>query len=219
MSKKVAVILSGCGFLDGAEIRESVLTLLALDSEGIGYEIFAPNKNQHHIVNHLKGEEATGSRNVLEESARIARGEIKDLKDLEAANFDGLVMPGGFGVAKNLCEFAFKGSAGAVDPQVKSTVEAFHAAKKPIGAICIAPALIAQVLGSHNVKVTIGNHAETAAEIEKTGARHTNRAVHEVCVDEPNKVVSTPAYMYDNAGLDKIYQGIHGCVTEVARLA
>ena len=219
MSQKFAVILSGCGFLDGAEIRESVLTLLALDSEGIQYEIFSIDEDQHHVINHLKAEESNQGRNVLEESARIARGEIKKLSELKTNDFNALVFPGGYGVAKNLCEFAFKGSAGSVNQEVKDTITAFNSAEKPIGGICIAPALLALVLGDKNINVTIGNHQETAAEIEKTGATHTNKEVHEICIDEKNKVVTTAAYMYDDAKLDKVYQGIHSCIKELSKMA
>lgn len=219
MSKKFAVILAGCGFLDGAEIRESVLTLLALDTEGATYEIFAPNKNQHHVINHLKGEEEKSQRNILEESARIARGKIRDLNDINCENFDALIFPGGYGVAKNLCEFAFKGAAGSVDSQVRATIEAFYQAKKPIGGICIAPALLALTLGQYGIEVTIGNHEETAAEINKTGAKHSNRSVENICVDASHKIVTTPAYMYDSASLDKIFMGIQSCVKEVIKLS
>lgn len=219
MSKKVAVILAGCGFLDGAEIRESVLTLTALDAEGADVTIFAPNKPQHHIINHLKSEESAGERNILEESARIARCQVTDLKELNPGEFDALIMPGGFGVAKNLCTWAFKGSACEVDSRVEQVLKGFYESKKPIGAICIAPALVAKVLGSESVSVTIGNDKETAAEIEKTGATHVDKEVHEAHVDQEHKIVSTPAYMYDQAKLHRIQQGISLCVSEVLKLA
>jgi len=219
MSKNIAVILSGCGFLDGAEIRESVLTLLALDMEGVEYKIFAPNKDQHHVVNHLRGEESTGeSRNTLVESARIARGKIQDINELNASDFDALVMPGGFGVAKNLCDFAFKGSAGQVDPKVLEIVKSFSENSKPIGAICIAPAMVALSLGEKNPKLTIGNDEATASEIEKLGAKHINCDANECIVDKERKIVTTPAYMYDDAKLNDILSGIHKTVKEVISL-
>lgn len=218
MSKKVAVILSGCGYLDGAEIRESVLSLLYLDNEGADVSIFAPKQDQHHVLNHLDGSEATSKRNVLEESARIARGKVSDLTQCQPENFDALVLPGGFGVAKNLCSFAFDGSKAKVSPLVKELILGFHSAKKPIGAICISPALVALCLGDKGVEVTIGNDPETAAEIEKLGARHRNCEVDSCVIDRTNKVVTTPAYMYDDAPLGKIGQGIAACVTELLNL-
>lgn len=217
--KKIAVILSGCGYLDGAEIRESVLTLLALDTEGVQYEIFAPNKNQHHVVNHVSGEEVAGeARNILEESARIARGKIKDLNKLNVSDFSALVMPGGFGVAKNMCSFAFDGSAASVDEEIAKKIRDFKAENKPIGAICITPALIALVLGNQSPTLTIGTDTTTAEELEKLGAKHQNCAASDCVVDEANKIVSTPAYMDDLASLAEIYSGISKLIQNVVRL-
>lgn len=218
MSKKVAVILSGCGFLDGAEIRESVLTLLNLDIHGAETTIFAPDKDQHHVINHLKSEEASSKRNILEESARIARCQVSSLSELKTDQFDALVMPGGFGVAKNLCTFAFEGSKASVDEEVKACIQSFNKQGKPIGAICIAPALVALCLGEKNVEVTIGNDPETAAEIQKTGAKHIDCEVHNCVVDSHNKVVTTPAYMYDKAKLNSINEGIGKCIKETLAL-
>ena len=167
--KKVAVILAGCGYLDGAEIRESVLTYLALSKyKDIEIDTFAPNENQHHTVNHLIGEETKVQRNILEESARIARGKVSDLKELNESNYDALLLPGGFGVAKNLSKFAFKGSTGEINKFYAQNLRAFYNNKKPIGAICISPAVIALELGSENIEVTIGKDKETAQELEKT---------------------------------------------------
>ncbi len=217
--KKIGVLLSGCGFLDGAEIRESVLTLLALDKlrERHPHEVvmFAPNIPQHHVVDHLVKTPVDGQRNVLAESARIARGNILDLAKVNPSELAGLIMPGGYGVAKNLCSFAFKGAAGEVNPAVRSLVEGLHASRRPIGAVCIAPALVALVLGRHGVEVTIGNDRETAAEIAKTGARHQECEVHDICVDATHKVVSTPAYMFDGAPMHRIGEGIEKCVAQV----
>jgi enhancing lycopene biosynthesis protein 2 len=217
--KKIAVVLSGCGHLDGAEIREAVLTLLALDQNKVAYEIFAPNTPQFHTVNHTTGQEDAKSRNVLEEAARIARGKIHDLANLNMLEFDALVMPGGYGVAKNLCTFAFKGSQGEVSLTMKKVITDFFQAKKPIGAICIAPALVALVLGEHQIEVTIGNDNETATELVKTGAKHFNKNVDEIHIDHKNKIITTPAYMYDNAPLDQIFLGIKACVDQVVSLA
>lgn len=218
--KNIAVILAGCGYLDGAEIRESVLTLLALDTAGVNYKIFALDKDQHHVVNHLKGEEATSSpRNILEESARIARGDVAALTQLDAENFDALVIPGGFGVAKNMCSFAFEGSAATVDELVLNKIKAFNAANKPIGAICISPALIALTIGDIAPTLTIGNNAEIASEVEKLGAKHVNCATSECVVDDKNKIVTTPAYMDDNAKLTDVFAGITKLVQNVVTLA
>lgn len=215
MSKKVAVLLAGCGYLDGAEIREAVLTLFNLDISSAEVTIFAPDRVQHHVVDHTAGEEAKEERNIFLESARIARGKIQKLADLNVDNFDALVMPGGFGVAKNLCTFAFEGSGGRVDETVKEKIVGFYNQQKPIGAICISPALVALCLGDKGVKLTIGNDKETAAEIEKLGAKHVDCPVDNCIVDTDHKIVSTPAYMYDDANLDAINAGISKCVREV----
>lgn len=215
MTKKVAVILSGCGFLDGAEIRESVLTLLNLDMSGADVSMFAPNKSQHHVVDHKKGEEAGDTRNILEESARIARGKIEDLENLKTDDYDALVLPGGFGVAKNLCDFAFKGSGGSVDDTVLRVIKEFHQKGKAIGAICISPALVAMCLGETGLKLTIGTDKETVAEIEKTGAKHVECQAGDCVIDIEQKVVSTPAYMFDDASITAINSGIGKCIREV----
>lgn len=215
--KKVGVLLSGCGFLDGAEIREAVLTLLALDKLGKGIEVvvMAPDEKQHHVVNHNTQTPIEGSRNILEESARIARGKIKSLTAVKSEELDALLIPGGYGVAKNLCSFAFKGANGEVLPEVRSLLEKMYAKQAPMGAICIAPALMALVLGHKGIALTIGEDAETAAEIQKTGAQHVVCPVDQICVDEAHKIVSTPAYMYDQANLYDISQGIEKCVGQV----
>lgn len=203
MSKKVAVVLSGCGFKDGAEIHEAVLTLLALSQAGAVTKAYAPNIPQKTVTNHLTGEAMGETRNVLVESARIVRGDISDLKNLKASDADALIFPGGFGAALNLSDFAVKGPSCSVNPEVERVVKEFHAAGKPIGAICIAPGFVAKVLGSTTVRaqqaapllLTIGKDAGTAQALEACGAQHQNTAVHEICVDEANKVVSTSAYM------------------------
>jgi len=217
--KNIAVILAGCGYLDGAEIRESVLTLLALESEGVQYKIFAPNKDQHHVINHLDGEPVEGSvRNVLEESARIARGAIEDISSLKVELFDALVLPGGFGVAKNLSSFAFEGSSGSIDNAISSKILGFHSMNKPIGAICISPVLVALSIGKQTPTVTIGSDKSTASELEKLGAKHQNCITSECVVDEINKIVTTPAYMDDSANLPEVLTGITKLVKNVIRL-
>ncbi|MTI14409.1 isoprenoid biosynthesis glyoxalase ElbB [Sansalvadorimonas verongulae] len=194
MNKKIAVILSGCGVYDGSEIYESVLTLLRIDQNGASYQCFAPDDNQHHVVNHLSGEETAESRNMLEEAARLARGEIKPLTKLQADDFDGLIIPGGFGAAKNLCDFAFKGKDVAVREDVQAAVQDFKGSEKPVGLMCIAPVMSAKLFGD-GVQCTIGNDPDTASALEATGAVHKSASAHEVVVDKGNKLVTTPAYM------------------------
>ncbi|MBT7609609.1 MAG: isoprenoid biosynthesis glyoxalase ElbB [Bacteriovoracaceae bacterium] len=218
MSKKIAVILSGCGYLDGSEIREAVLTLTALDTLEAKVSIFAPNQDQFHVVNHILGTENQENRNIIEESARIARGDVTNLTELSAQDFDGIIFPGGFGVAKNLCNWAFEGSNCQVDSNIEKLIKNFYELKKPIAAICIAPALIATVLGSQKITVTIGNDQITADEIIKTGAFHENKEVHEICIDKKHKIISTPAYMYGDAKLHKIQEGIFSCVKAMLEL-
>jgi enhancing lycopene biosynthesis protein 2 len=196
MAKKIGVVLSGCGVYDGAEIHESVLTLLALDRRGVEAVVCAPDVPQMHVVNHLSGQVEEGaSRNVLVESARIARGAICDVATVKADELDGLVLPGGFGAAKNLCDFAVKGSTCVVHPEVARLVREVHGQGKPVGAVCIAPAVVAKVLGGERPKLTIGTDEDTAAGLEKMGAQHVACAVAELVVDREKKLVSTPAYM------------------------
>lgn len=217
MSKvKFAVILSGCGVYDGAEIHEAVLTLLAIDRAGASYRCFAPDVAQMHVVNHLTGQPEPGqSRNVLVEAARIARGAISPLAELDAADFDALVLPGGFGAAKNLCTFAVSGPDCTVEPQTERVVKAFHAAAKPIGALCISPALVAKVLGG--VSVTIGSDPATAQAVEKTGATHVVADHGQTVIDAAHKVVTTPCYMLD-ATISQIADGAAAVVADVLRM-
>jgi len=193
---KAAVVLAGCGVMDGAEIHEAVMTLYAIDSNGGTYQLFAPNVMQHHVINHITGEVMKESRNVLTEAARIARGKIKALTEYRAADFDTLIFPGGFGVAKNLCTYAFDGPECHVDRVVEDAIRTTHKAGKPIGALCISPVLITKVLGE--VTVTIGSDASTAADISTLGGRHENRRHGEVVIDRKNLVVTAPCYMLDS---------------------
>jgi len=212
MQKNIAVLLSGCGYLDGTEIHEATLTLLAIHKYGAQFTCFAPNKEQHHVINHLTGEEMADSRNVLVESARIARGNVDDLRHFSADNFDALLLPGGFGAAKNLSDFAFKGADCQIDPEVASAIRAMHEVGKPIGALCIAPALIAQIIS--DVTVTIGQDRETAEALITMGAHHKATLHGEITVDTANKVVSTPCYMLESRvdqiaeGADKVVQAV-----------
>lgn len=212
---KFAVVLSGCGVYDGAEIHEAVMTLLAIARNGGTYEIFAPNVMQHHVINHLSGEIMNESRNVLFESARIARGKIKRLMEYKAADFDALVFPGGFGVAKNLSSYAFDGLEMKTDKVVDKVIRETHAAGKPIGALCIAPVLLTKILG--NIEVTVGNDAKTADDIRSMGGTHKNTGNREIVVDRINKIVTSPCYMID-AGITEIADGADAAVKALKSL-
>lgn len=216
---KVAVILSGCGVYDGAEIHESVITLLALDRCGAEVSIFAPNISQYHVINHLSGQEMNENRNVLVESARIARGSIKDLADANINEFEAVIFPGGFGVAKNLCDFAFKGVDCRVDPTVEKFIAEALKLKKVLGFVCIAPALLAKVAGSLDLhpNLTIGTDEETSKAVEYMGAHHVSCMVKEFVVDETNKIVTTPAYMLGKS-IGEVAEGIEKLVDKVIQL-
>jgi enhancing lycopene biosynthesis protein 2 len=200
----IAVILSGCGYLDGAEIHEATLTLWAIHKHGADFQCYAPNIDQHHVVNHLTGKEMNERRNVLIESARIARGNVLDLAGFKADSHDALVIPGGYGAAKNLSTYAFDGAACTVNKDVEKAISAMAAQKKPIGALCIAPTALARILPGINI--TIGQDKGTAENIEKMGAHHTATSHGEIVIDSKNKVVSTPCYMLD-ARVDQIGEG------------
>jgi enhancing lycopene biosynthesis protein 2 len=212
--KKFAVVLAGCGVFDGAEIHEATLTLLAIAQQGASYEIFAPDVNQHHVINHYTHKEMPEKRNVLVESARIARGKIMPLSQFRPGDFDAIIFPGGFGAAKNLSTVAFDGSNAKVNPDVEAAVRAMHKAGKPIGALCIAPAVIARILG--NVEVTIGDDPGTIAAIEKMGGKHIRTTHGEVVVDKRNHVFSTPCYMLD-ATIVQIYEGATNVLVEMMK--
>lgn len=210
--KKVGVLLAGCGYLDGAEVHEAVLTLLALDESGAEVTCMAPNIPQRKVINHLTGEETSETRNVLVEAARIARGAIKDVAAVQADELDALVIPGGFGAALNLSDFALAGANLTINPDVAALITAVHAAGKPIGAICIAPALIAKLIPG--VRLTIGTDQGTANALEQMGAQHTASDVNGVVVDEEKKVISTPAYML-GPWVKDVATGINACIREV----
>lgn len=212
--KKVAVILSGCGVFDGAEIHESVFALLSIAQQGAQYSCFAPDTEQLHVVNHLTGSvEENAQRNVLVESARIARGSIQPVTECNVEAFDAIIIPGGFGVAKNLCTFALDGDKSRVNEQVMAVCKAFAVAKKPAGYACISPALAASVYGN-GVKLTIGNDGDTANALEGMGAEHIDSIVDEVVIDATNKLVTTPAYMLAENIVDA-YKSISAMVQTV----
>jgi len=209
---KFAIILSGCGVYDGAEIHESTMTMLAISRNGGSYTIFAPDVKQHHVVNHLTGEEMDESRNVLVEAARIARGNIHSLDKYDYNDFDALILPGGFGVAKNLSTYAFDGPDCKVDKVVEKIIRDTHAAGKPIGALCISPVLIAKILGK--VDVTIGGDEATASHIEALGAVHIPAGKREIVIDTKNRIVTSPCYMLD-ASIADIAEGAENVVKAI----
>ncbi len=210
--KRFAVVLSGCGVYDGAEIHEATLTMLAIMRQGGIYQCFAPDIPQHHVINHLNGDEMNETRNVLVESARIARGDIKALSAFDAADFDVLIFPGGFGAAKNLSSLAFDGPDAKVNEEVEKAVLQMYEEKKPIGALCISPAVIAKILG--DVNVTIGEDEGTANAIEAMGGTHINSSHGDVVFDEDKLVFSTPCYMLDASILD-IDDGAHNLIDAI----
>ncbi|MBS4013102.1 MAG: isoprenoid biosynthesis glyoxalase ElbB [Bacteroidetes bacterium] len=214
--KKFAVILSGCGVYDGAEIHEATLTLYAIRKNGADYEIFAPNINQHHVVNHITGQEMKETRNVLVESARIARGKISDLKDFNPGRFDALILPGGFGAAKNLSSFAFDGPSCKVNEDVEKAIVLSHKAGIPIGALCISPVLLAKIVG--NVEVTIGKDTGTAEAVRTMGAVHKETNHGDVAIDHKNKIFTTPCYMLD-ADIAQIGEGTENIVKAMLKYA
>ena len=214
--KKIAVILAGNGVFDGAEIHEATLTLYAIAKHNATYEIFAPNINQHHVINHITGEDMPEKRNVLVESARIARGKITDLAKFDASHFDALIFPGGFGVAKNLCSFAFDGANCKVNKDVEKAIRSMIEQKKPVGALCIAPVLLAKILG--DVELTIGQDKGTADAIKSMGATHKETTHGDVIVDKNYKVATTPCYMLD-ATIAQIGDGANNLVKAILEMA
>ena len=217
MELKVAVILSGCGVYDGSEIHEAVVTLLTLSEEGAAVQCTAPDITLSE-VDHAAGKPTGAQRSVLAEAARIARGAIVPLRDIQPADYDALFLPGGFGAAKNLTSFATDGPDCSIDPDVLRVVQGFHAAGKPIGAVCIAPAVLARALGDHAPQLTIGSDPGTAAALEAMGATHHDRPVTDCLVDPANKLITAPAYMCD-APLADIAKGIAAAVRATLALA
>jgi enhancing lycopene biosynthesis protein 2 len=215
--KRVAVILSGCGYLDGSEIQEAVLALLALDRAGAKVQCAAPDKPQHHVLDHRTGTPMPDSRNVLVEAARIARGNIVPLATIRAVDFDAVFLPGGYGAAKNLSTLAFDGPSATVDPELVRVLREFRAANKPIGAVCIAPAVLVAAL--HEGEVTIGDDAGTAAAIVAMGGSHAACPVTELHVDRARRIVTAPAYMYGDARISAVAAGIDKAVAATLELA
>lgn len=213
--KKFAVILAGCGNRDGAEIHESVLTLYAIAKSDSSYMVFAPDIKQYHVINHYTGQVVNETRNVLAESARIARGKISPLSEFNARDFDILMFAGGFGVAKNLCTYAFDGAGCTVNPEVEKAVVAMHAAGKPIGALCISPVILASVLSG--VTITMGQDQVAVDNILAMGAFHHPTNAQEITIDKENKVVTSPCYMLDSSIVD-IAEGANNTVAALLEM-
>ncbi len=214
--KKIGVVLSGCGVFDGSEIHETVITLLAIARNGAEAVCFAPDKTQADVINHLTGEPMAESRNVLIEAARLARGTIQPLANAKAQELDALIVPGGFGAAKNLSNFASQGSVCTVEPDLVTLARDCHAAGKPLGFICIAPALLPVILQTP-LRLTIGTDVDTADVVEEMGGEHVPCPVNDIVVDEEQKVVTTPAYMLAQR-IDEAADGIEKLVSRVLGL-
>lgn len=215
--KRIGVLLSGCGVYDGAEIHEATLTLYFLDRAAARVIIMAPNIPQHHVINHLTGEVTHETRNVLVESARIARGQIRDVATVTADDLDAIILPGGFGAAKNLSSVAFDGPNARVDPEVSRLLLGMVAAKKPIGALCIAPALLSKVLSGKGVTLTIGTDEGVAGAIEKMGNRHQQSNADTIVIDSANNIVTTAAYMCA-ASIGAAGEGIEKLVNQMMKM-
>lgn len=218
MKKQFAVILCGSGFQDGTEIHEAVCTLLALENAGAHYQCFSPVGPQSKVIDHFSGDPLPDEeRSMITEAARIARGEIKDLKELNASHFDGLIVPGGYGTVCSLCDFAVKGSDCSVRSDVADVIESFYAAQKPMGFICIAPVIAAKVLGIQKVELTIGNDESTAAALEQMGAVPFEKSARDIHIDSHNRIVSTPGYM-SARGIADVYAGVTKLVAALVNM-
>jgi enhancing lycopene biosynthesis protein 2 len=219
MAKKVGVILSGCGVMDGAEIHEAVCAMLALDRAGAEIVCMAPNRDQMDVVNHLSNTPQGEKRNVLVEAARIARGKIRDVATVTASELDAAILPGGFGAAKNLCTFAVDGAKATVDPGVRKLLRDLHAAKKPIGALCIAPAVLAAIFGGEfQPELTIGTDEGTGRALESMGAKHVKTPVSDIVIDRRNKLVTNACYMLATR-ISEVAAGAEKAVKAVLEMA
>ena len=213
---KIGIVLSGCGVNDGSEIHEAVITMLELDKAGAEMIVIAPNIDQLHVINHATGEEMDDSRNVLIESARISRGNIEDIAGITSKDLDALIFPGGFGVVKNLSDYAMAGMECSINPDVLRLSREVHNDGKPIGVICIAPAIMAKILAGET-ELTIGFDEQTASDIDAMGAKHVLCPVDEIVVDKEKKVVSTPAYM-EAKSIKEVASGIEKLVAEILKM-
>ncbi|MDY0132907.1 MAG: isoprenoid biosynthesis glyoxalase ElbB [Desulforegulaceae bacterium] len=215
--KSIGIILSGCGVNDGTEVHEAVITMLCLDQKNADISYFAPDINQANVINHSNQELMSESRNIKIESARISRGNIKDIKSADSDKLDALILPGGAGAIKNFSKIFDNPASPEINQDVSNLVKKMHSKKKPIGSICISPLLIAAILGNFNPELTIGNDINTAQMIEKFGGVHKNCSFDSIITDEKNLLVSTPAYMV-STGPAQVYQGISKLVDKIFEL-
>ena len=215
--RKIAVVLSGCGNKDGTEITEAVSLIIGLSRLGAQLSFFAPDK-EFAAVNFLNNQKIA-DRNAMLEAARITRSQIADLETLKVDGFDALAFPGGFGAAKNLSNWAEEGANCQVLPSIERAIQSFYEGRRPIAGICIAPVLLAKVLGKHRIAVTIGDDAETIAELKKTGALHEICPVNDYITDRDHKIITTPAYMYGEAAFHEVFDGIQGLTQELMEMA
>jgi enhancing lycopene biosynthesis protein 2 len=216
--KRVGVLLSGCGVMDGSEIHEATLTLYFLDRQGAEIICMAPNKNQYEVMNHLSGARTEETRNIMTEAARIARGKIRDVKTVMVEDVDAIIIPGGLGAAKNLCTYAIDGADCKVDEDVAGLLKELQRAQKPIGALCIAPSVIASLFGAELApEITIGMDPATAEKMEKMGARHKKAKVDEIVVDAKNRIVTTPCYMLAQS-IKEVGEGVEKLVGKIMEM-
>lgn len=209
---KIGVLLSGSGVYDGSEIQEAVLTLLAIEEIEAEAICISIDKPQHHVINHLNGEEMNDSRNMLIESARIARGNIKNINDVSPNDIDAMVIPGGFGAAKNFTSWAFNGSDGEILPEVKLLLVNLINIGKPIAALCVSPVVLAKALEGSTITptLTIGTDKEPSPYditaftdgLQKTGMQTEMKSVREINIDVKNKIISAPCYMMEASIVD-----------------
>lgn len=215
--KKAAIILSGSGFQDGSEIQEATFSMLCANQSGFAITCFSLNQNQHHCMDHQSSSETSETRNVLTESARISRGHVQTLSTFDAQNFDALIIPGGYGAALNLCDFAVSQEKTKVHPDVQQAISQMHLRKKPIGTICIAPVLVANVLGKKSPRITLGAESKTCDILREWGAEVFPCPSGSYVEDPENRIWSTPAYMYDNAPMTDVFQGIQDMIIAIAK--
>ncbi len=215
--KKIAVLLAGCGVYDGSEIHEATFALLAIAQNGAEYQCFAPDNDQYHVINHLNGQETSERRNVLVESARIARGNVKSIDELNAFHFDALVIPGGFGAAKNLNQWAINGPDGDIDTLVQIAIRAFVDSGKPVCGLCMGPTVIAKALQGSGISVslTVGTTTEPSPYdiaaisrgMQSLGVKPEMKSKKEITIDSDNRIVSAPCYMME-ATIDEVYLNV-----------
>jgi enhancing lycopene biosynthesis protein 2 len=225
--KKIGVLLSGNGVFDGSEIQEVVLTLLSIAENGASYVCMAPNIMQHHVLNHMTGDEMPETRNVLIESSRIARGDIKNLSEVDINGLDALVLPGGFGAAKNLTKWAFSGPEGDILPDVKNIIKQMHTQGKPLVGLCMAPTVIAKALEGQQIvpTLTVGTSEEASPYeiaaisegIVNTGAVAEMKSIREISVDEKNKIITAPCYMME-ASIIEVRDNIKKAINKLFEL-